>query len=142
MDMVFGQDGGTIGRAANNDWVLPDPERFISGKHAKISYENRQFHLIDTSTNGIYFNAQPQPLGNGNRTPLSNGDRILIGDYEIMVILENGQQDVKTPADPEEDFFNPTTPSSEISYEIPSIDDTQGLDITGPSENSYLNSSD
>ena len=110
MGTVFGMDGGTIGRAADNDWVLPDPERFISGKHAKITAQNGQFYLTDISTNGIYFNAHSQPIGSGNSTPLSNGDRILIGDYEIEVILEDDYQSADFSTDSEEDFFNPTAP--------------------------------
>ena len=26
---TFSQGGGTIGRALDNDWILPDPDRFI-----------------------------------------------------------------------------------------------------------------
>jgi type VI secretion system protein len=33
---VFGVHGGRIGRASDNDWVLPDPHRFLSGYHALI----------------------------------------------------------------------------------------------------------
>ena len=29
----FRAEGGTIGRSLNNDWILPDPDKFISGKH-------------------------------------------------------------------------------------------------------------
>ncbi len=142
MGTEFGMDGGTIGRAAENDWVLPDPERFISGKHAKISLQNGQFYLTDTSTNGIYFNAQPQPMGNGNSTPLSNGDRILIGDYEIEVILENNQTDSETLPDSEEDFFNPLSPTPSIPDAFPGIDNTYELDNTGPVASPYPTSSD
>ena len=30
---VFGVHGGTIGRSTDNEWILPDPERYLSGKH-------------------------------------------------------------------------------------------------------------
>lgn len=147
MGSIFGMDGGTIGRAAGNDWVLPDPERFISGKHAKITLQNGQFYLTDTSTNGIYINAHPQPMGNGNSSSLSNGDRILIGDYEIEVVLENDQKDAGALADLEEDFFNPTapgaaTPVTDNTYDIPGPDESNGGEITGPTTNSYFDSPD
>ena len=35
----FVEDGGTIGRSLNNDWILPDPDKYISGKHAAIDYK-------------------------------------------------------------------------------------------------------
>ncbi len=44
---------GTIGRTVDNDWVLPDPERFISSRHAAISYEGGRYFINDRSTNGI-----------------------------------------------------------------------------------------
>ena len=49
---VFGVHGGTIGRSGTNDWVLPDPDRYISGKHARIEYRAGSYWLTDTSSNG------------------------------------------------------------------------------------------
>ena len=40
----FHEDGGTIGRSLQNDWILPDPDRFISGRHATIDYKG--WHLL------------------------------------------------------------------------------------------------
>src|SRR5258706_16404253 len=40
---VFEKAGGTIGRAGNNRWVLPDRLRYISSHHARISYRNGGF---------------------------------------------------------------------------------------------------
>ena len=31
---VFHESGGTIGRALDNDWILPDPDKYVSGRHA------------------------------------------------------------------------------------------------------------
>ncbi|HEX5421439.1 MAG TPA: FHA domain-containing protein, partial [Gammaproteobacteria bacterium] len=39
------QTGGSIGRAAGNDWVLPDPERFVSGQHATVAFEGGEYVL-------------------------------------------------------------------------------------------------
>lgn len=85
---VFETRGGTIGRTQGNDWVLPDPERFVSGAHAKIQYRDSVYYLGDTSTNGVFVNGSSQPVGAGNFVPLRNGDRLLIGDYEISVAIE------------------------------------------------------
>ena len=35
----FHEQGGTIGRALENDWILPDPDRYISSRHAAIDYK-------------------------------------------------------------------------------------------------------
>ena len=37
---LFRQAGGVIGRAADCDWVLPDRQRIISGRHAQVSYSD------------------------------------------------------------------------------------------------------
>ena len=47
---VFGVHGGSIGRATDNEWILPDPERFLSGKHARVEFRAGAYVLIDTSS--------------------------------------------------------------------------------------------
>ncbi len=49
---VIDEQGGSVGRTAGNNCVLPDPERFISSKHAMISFQDHRFAITDTSTNG------------------------------------------------------------------------------------------
>lgn len=81
--------GGKIGRAASNDWVLPDPERFISSDHAEVVERPDGFYLVDLSINGTYLNSADQPIGHGNSQRLGDGDRIRIGEYEIIVSLSS-----------------------------------------------------
>ena len=85
---VFGSEGGSIGRSADNDWVLPDPERFVSSRHAVIESHGPEFVLTDTSTNGTFINQADQALGYGNRQKLVDGDRLMVGDYEIHVSIQ------------------------------------------------------
>ena len=82
---VFSEAGGTIGRAGDNFWALPDPERFVSSRHASISYDANGYVLTDTSTNGVYINGSPDPLGTGNQIQLNDGDKMVFGEYEIRV---------------------------------------------------------
>lgn len=84
----FGPEGGLIGRGADNDWVLSDPERFLSSKHCKVSKEGEGYYLTDLSTNGTFVNASPEPVGRGARVALNDGDNIDIGDYRFKVALE------------------------------------------------------
>jgi type VI secretion system FHA domain protein len=95
--IVFTITGGTIGRSADNDWVLPDPLRYVSAHHARVQFRGGSYYLQDVSTNGVFVNDEPEPLG--RRSPdgyvLRNGDVVRIGDYQILVAL-----DAETGANP------------------------------------------
>jgi type VI secretion system FHA domain protein len=86
---TFGQDGGTIGRSLDNDWALPDRQRFLSGKHASIDFRSGSYYIVDTSKNGVYINGAEQPVGRGKPQRLFPGDRVRIGEYEMTVAIEN-----------------------------------------------------
>lgn len=97
---VFREDGGTIGRSLENDWILPDPDRFISGKHATIDFQSGAYYLADVSTNGVYVNEEDDPLGKGNPRRLFHGDRLRMGDFEFEVTLDEGQDLELPPPEP------------------------------------------
>ena len=59
---TFSVEGGTIGRSADNDWVLPDPLRYVSAHHARVQFREGHFYLQDVSTNGVYVNDDMEPL--------------------------------------------------------------------------------
>lgn len=82
---VFDARGGSIGRVAGNDWVLPDPQNFVSSRHARVSLVDDKFYLEDTSSNGTYINAPDRATPRGRPQVLNDGDRLYIGDYEIIV---------------------------------------------------------
>jgi type VI secretion system protein ImpI len=97
----FREDGGTIGRSLQNDWILPDPDRFISGRHATIDYKGGIYYLVDTSSNGIYMNGDCEPIGKGNPRRLFNGDTLRFGDFEMVVSIDTGESLVMpTPPPP------------------------------------------
>ncbi len=85
---VFGVHGGTIGRATDNDWVLPDPDRFLSGHHARVEYREGQYWLADTSSNGTYLNDGDEPLSASGPYALKDGDRLRMGDFEMAVTID------------------------------------------------------
>jgi len=97
---VFREDGGTIGRSLENDWILPDPDRFISGKHATIDFQSGAFYLADVSSNGVYVNEEVEPLGRGHPRRLFHGDRLRMGDFEFRVTLDEGQGLDMPPPEP------------------------------------------
>ncbi len=86
--MTFGAAGGTIGRASDNDWVLPDPQRYVSAHHARIRFADGQFELEDTSTNGIFVNDEERPVSAHGAHRLQHGDVLRLGEYQLAVALE------------------------------------------------------
>jgi len=83
---VTGKRSVDIGRDQHLDWTLPDPTRFISGKHCEVHYRNDAYWLHDVSTNGTFLNGSDQRM----RSPyqLKNGDRLVIGQYIVAVSLD------------------------------------------------------
>ncbi|TGQ66161.1 type VI secretion system-associated FHA domain protein TagH [Mesorhizobium sp. M00.F.Ca.ET.186.01.1.1] len=78
--------GFDIGREAC-DWTLPDPDKFISGRHCEVRYEAGAFWLHDVSRNGTYINGSSQRMTGPHR--LGHGDRVLIGRYVIFVSVDD-----------------------------------------------------
>jgi type VI secretion system protein len=87
---VLGVHGCTIGRGSDNDWILPDPERYLSGKHARIDFRAGAYILVDTSSNGTYVNGSQVPLGKYHDYQLKDGDSIRLGQYEFLVTIDKG----------------------------------------------------
>ena len=87
----YHESGGTIGRSLRNDWILPDPDRYISGRHATIDYKGGMYYLADMSSNGVYMNGEMEPIGNGNPRRLFDGDRMRLGDFEFEISIDKGE---------------------------------------------------
>lgn len=95
--IVFGVGGGRIGRALDNDWVLPDPLRYLSSHHARVKFRKGAYFIEDTSTNGVYLNDADEPLGKSGPQPLHNGDLLRFGSYQVQVSVND---DSGPPVDP------------------------------------------
>lgn len=71
-----------IGRAPSSD-ILLSKDKLTSRRHATIRYENNAYILTDErSANGTFVNGQQLE----EKTPykLQNGDRVAIGEYEMI----------------------------------------------------------
>jgi type VI secretion system protein ImpI len=92
---VTGKRGLDFGRDTHLDWTLPDPTRYISGKHCEVRYKDGGYWLHDVSTNGTFL------YGNEGRLKgphlLRNGDRLVIGQYIVAVSLV-GEDPAPAPA--------------------------------------------
>jgi len=85
---IFGVTGGRIGRAPDNDWILPDPERYVSSHHASIQFRGGKWLLEDTSTNGVFVNNSDTPVSVSGPYQMHDGDRVRFGDYEFLVSID------------------------------------------------------
>ena len=94
---TFAQQGGTIGRSPDNDWILEDPEKFISSQHSQITCENGQYYITDLSTNGTFSNGAPEPIGKGNTVKLNDGDKFALGDYEFLTSIWQQEEKQQIP---------------------------------------------
>jgi type VI secretion system FHA domain protein len=110
-NIVFGVGGGAIGRSADNDWVLPDPLRYVSAHHARISFRQGHYYLEDLSTNGIYVNDEERPLGRQGPHRLNNGDLLRLGEYHVVVAVESETAQAAS-APPRVDQTAPAVPTS------------------------------
>jgi type VI secretion system protein ImpI len=83
---VSGERPIDIGRDKHVHWTLPDPTRYISGKHCEIRYLDNSYWLHDVSTNGTFLNGSEHRM----RSPyqLKDGDRLIIGHYIIAASLD------------------------------------------------------
>jgi type VI secretion system FHA domain protein len=79
----FDELGGTIGRAEQNQLVLPDPERTISRVHARVGFRASGYFIVDNGSNPISVNGTP--LGAGRECPLVPGDIVEIEGYRLAV---------------------------------------------------------
>jgi type VI secretion system protein ImpI len=105
--------GGTIGRNEDNDWILPDPKNYVSGRHALIDFQIGAYYLIDTSRNGVYINGADEPVGRGHPQRLFDGDRLRIGEFYLQIgiteddldLMDDGMRDsvVRAQLVPEDD---------------------------------------
>jgi type VI secretion system protein len=87
---VFDHQGGKLGRSSDNRLVLADEEKFVSGEHAVIEYENGGFYYIDTSLNGTRFINRNQRIHH-TKILLQDQDGLRVGDYELAINIAAGE---------------------------------------------------
>lgn len=85
---TFEQGAITIGRGADNDWVLPDPERIVSNRHCIIQYRDGEYFITDNSTNGVFVNHSEDRIERGESLKLHDHDHLSLGNYELLVRIE------------------------------------------------------
>jgi type VI secretion system protein len=76
----------TIGRGAENDLVLPDPQRYLSKTHCIIEFNGSAGTIIDSSTNGVFLDDSQERLPRNVPLPLVQGNVLRFGGYQISVV--------------------------------------------------------
>jgi type VI secretion system FHA domain protein len=82
----------SIGRGPDNQWVLPDPTKHLSKRHCVLAFRNGTWQVAGTSTNGTFVNRDEVPLESRGPRTLEDGDRLILGVYEIEIRLVEAAQ--------------------------------------------------
>ncbi len=112
----FDQLGGAIGRAPGNDLVLDDPGKYISRLHARVEYRDEAFWLVDVGSNPSLVN--DRPVGAGRSVQLEDGDRVTIGDYQLLASVES-EATAFMPAAPPPSPLQVAPPPPAVTPDLP-----------------------
>jgi len=117
---VEGTRGIDIGRDQYLDWTLPDPKRFISGKHCEIRWQDGDFWLHDVSTNGTFLYGSDGRLKAPHK--LRDGDRFSIGHYIVVANISGRPASKSTTSEISDsappDYDNLWNPVGEVAPPI------------------------
>ena len=133
----------TIGRGPDNDWVLLDAQRHLSKHHCRIERTETGYHVVDTSTNGVFLGDATAPLGRGNAHPLENGDILNLSTCVVRIEIGGDRAAIATsrsaveppPASPGETIIAPSFfASSGSSFAWPKPAGTEEKPAVAPFE--------
>jgi type VI secretion system protein ImpI len=86
-----------IGRSAEADWRIDDPDMFVSRAHCTIARGQDGYMVTDTSSSGLFVDDAHNPLGAGNSVALRQGMRLRLGDYVLRVDLQQADTHAPVP---------------------------------------------
>ena len=145
-----------MGRNPSSDICLPDPQKVISGCHARFSADGENILITDESTNGLFVNGAATALGRGNSTPVTDGMEIGIGEYLFTIEVPQTQPATSdTPVetqhdngvsninfDPLADFTSDPTPAKELGLQGEAGSVSSGLGVAAASDGLPKSSAD
>lgn len=95
----FGQV--VIGRGADADWQLDDPERYLSRSHCILAMADGKLTATDASRGGTFVDGSETALGTGNSVVLEDGMRLRMGDFVFRVDMAAETVPVENPETPQ-----------------------------------------
>src|SRR6185295_7098220 len=102
-----------IGRSPGNDIVLPDAEKRVSSKHARVDRTPSSVHLTDLgSTNGTVVNGRK--IEANSPLELKGGDKVMIGLYQVGLIASEEELSDQTIV-----VVDPARQLSHLTDELP-----------------------
>ncbi|MBA9034717.1 type VI secretion system-associated FHA domain protein TagH (plasmid) [Rhizobium leguminosarum] len=109
-----------IGRSADADWRIDDPDMYISRAHCTIACVHGRYEVTDTSSGGLFIDGSRVPLGSGNSAPLHDGARLQLGNYIVRVEVQSTPSDrlPERPPSPAPISFERDTFFSERSEKV------------------------
>nr|WP_232848875.1 type VI secretion system-associated FHA domain protein TagH [Amphritea pacifica] len=111
VEKIFSGEEFTIGRADDNEIVLEDPDRYCSRYHARCYQISGSYYLEDTSSPGTQLNSG-QFITRGQRHKFQDGDRLIIGENQLLVTVEEDEPEHPQQASIDsfsiDDFFSET----------------------------------
>ena len=120
--------GCSFGRAPENDLVMPDPNRYVSSRHATVTFDNDQFSIMDQSANGLFANHASAPIGAGQSFVIKNGTVLKAGEYLLEVTIEAGTP----PAVPEPPADSTLLVGDAVAPEAPVVPTPADVPGAGP----------
>ena len=85
---TFTRAGGVIGRDEACDWVIVDPQRHVSKRHALITCQEGVFFLTDISSNGTRDGRSGAQLRKGEAQRIEQDSVYLLGGFELRARLQ------------------------------------------------------
>jgi hypothetical protein len=80
-EIDLGEGSVRIGRADDNEIVLPDPSRSLSRLHAELRFEQGKYSVVDASSqNGVWVAGRRVA-----KTTLEPGVPVLLGSYKLLL---------------------------------------------------------
>jgi type VI secretion system FHA domain protein len=86
----------SVGRGAQADWAIADPERSISRSHLVIAHRGGMLTLRDTSSNGVLIGHPRQRVERDRAVPISRGEAVHFGPY--VIVAEEDESAIPEPA--------------------------------------------
>jgi len=116
----FEEEGGSIGRNEDNDWVLNDPNSYISGLHASILCKHGSYFIRDESTNGTFLKNPYKKLPKGHPVKITASDVFIIGDHELQARFSNNeytQDDLIQSISPDQTSIDNIIPNDDFLFD-------------------------